>query len=222
MYSLLLTLHIAAGTTVLLAAAAALVTSKGAQRHIYAGRTFVLGMLGVFLTAVPMTFIRPNLFLFLIAVFSFYLASTGWLRATNRTGIPTFADWIAASVMTWTALAMCVVGIAGLRRGNAMGIVLVAFGAIGGIFALTDLYFLREKHYRGNFRIAAHLTRMLAGTIGAVTAFTVVNVRFEPEVIKWLAPTVVTMPLIVFWNIRVLRTTGFPVAKNDRGASDAA
>src|SRR4029077_11188639 len=70
MYGLLIAFHIAAGTTALVAAAAALATSKGDRWHVYAGRAFTLGMLVVFLTAVPMTLIRPNLFLLLIAVFS--------------------------------------------------------------------------------------------------------------------------------------------------------
>jgi hypothetical protein len=46
---------------------------------------------------------------------------------------------------------------------------------------------------------------MLAGTIAAVTAFTVVNVRVEPAFVVWLAPTVALTPLIVYWNHRVYR-----------------
>src|SRR5207302_962779 len=80
----LLSIHIAAGFTTLATALVAAVTRKGERAHVYAGRVFVLGMGIVFLTALPMTLIKPNLFLFLTAVFSFYLALTGWLRARNR------------------------------------------------------------------------------------------------------------------------------------------
>jgi hypothetical protein len=52
-------------------------------------------------------------------------------------------------------------------------------------------------------RIAAHLGRMLGGTIAAVTAFTVVNVRIEPAFVVWLAPTVVLTPVIAYWTARV-------------------
>jgi hypothetical protein len=45
---------------------------------------------------------------------------------------------------------------------------------------------------------------MLAGTIAAVTAFTVVNVSTEPAVLAWLGPTAIITPLIVYWNRRVL------------------
>jgi hypothetical protein len=95
MNALLLTLHIAAGGVALVAAGVAIATAKGGRWHVRSGRIFALGMLVVFLTAVPMTIIRPNLFLFLVAVFSFYLVLTGWLRATNRSGVPTVADWVA-------------------------------------------------------------------------------------------------------------------------------
>jgi hypothetical protein len=44
---------------------------------------------------------------------------------------------------------------------------------------------------------------MLGGTIAAVTAFTVVNVRIEPAFVVWLAPTVVLAPVIAYWTARV-------------------
>src|SRR5713226_6356363 len=120
MYKLLLSFHIAGGVTALVAAASALATSKGDRWHVYSGRAFALGMLVVFLTALPMTFIRPNLFLFLIALFPFYLVLTGWLRARNRGGKPVVADWIAAAAMAITAVAMCVRAIILIRVGDSM------------------------------------------------------------------------------------------------------
>ncbi len=205
MYRLLLWVHITGGTIALIAAAGAMATAKGDRWHVYSGRAFTLGMLVVFLTAVPMTFLRPNLFLFLIALFSFYLALTGWLRARNRSGTPAPADWIVATVMALTAIAMGVRGLTLVAAGDSMGIVLLAFGGIGGGFAVGDLMALRGRRYRGSVRIAAHLTRMLAGTIAAVTAFTVVNIRLDPAFLLWLAPTVVLTPVIVYWNFRVRR-----------------
>ena len=205
MYNVILSFHIAGGVTALVTAAGALMTSKGDRWHVYSGRAFALGMLVVFLTALPMTFIRPNLFLFLIAVFSFYLVLTGWLRARNHGGAPVLGDWVAAIAMAATSIAMFVRAIALIRAGDSMGIVLLTFGGVGSVFAIGDLYFLRGNRYRGDFRIAAHLTRMLAGTIAAVTAFTVVNVRLEPAFVVWLAPTLVLTPVIVYWNVRVRR-----------------
>jgi hypothetical protein len=59
---------------------------------------------------------------------------------------------------------------------SALGVVLVVFAVVGGALALSDLLLLRRRAYRRPLRIAAHLGRMLGGTIAALTAFTVVNV----------------------------------------------
>ena len=212
MYKVLLVLHIAAGYSALMAAILAVATRKGERWHVYAGRIFTAGMAVVFLTAVPMTAIKPNLFLLLIAVFSFYLALTGWMRARNRGSRPLLAEWIAAVVMALTSVAMGVRGAAMLGAGQSMGTVLLVFGGIGGVLAARDLSSLRDPRERATMRITAHVTRMLAGTIAAVTAFTVVNVRFEPAFVVWLAPTLVLTPLIVYWRLRIRRPAAATMA----------
>ncbi|HEV8716081.1 MAG TPA: hypothetical protein VGX03_25050 [Candidatus Binatia bacterium] len=82
---------------------------------------------------------------------------------------------------------------------------LLTFGGIGGVFALSALYLLWSHQYQETLRIAAQLTRMLAGTLAALTAFTVVNVRLEPAFVLWLAPTVVLAPVTAYRNMRVRR-----------------
>src|SRR5262245_44924735 len=208
MYPLLLSCHIAGGTTALLSAAVALTTAKGDRAHVYSGRAFVIAMSVVFLTAVPMTLIRPNLLLLLVAVFSFYLALSGWLRARNRSGVPVPLEWMAAIAMVVAAVAMGIQGIELVRGGDHMGIVLLAFGGIGAALAASDLWLLRAQAYRGTTRIAWHLARMLGATIAALTAFAVVNIRVEPAFAVWLTPTVILTPLIFYWTARVQRSPG--------------
>ena len=207
MYKALLALHVAAGSVALLSAAGAVIAPKGGRTHAWAGRAFTLGMTVIFLTAVPMTFIRPNLFLFLIALFNGYLAFTGWRRAINRSGVPTPVEWTAAGVMALTAIGMAGRGIVMLRSGDTMGIVLLVFTLIGGALSISDLRGLRAHRFRGKDRIASHLTRMLGGTTGALTAFLVVNVRVEPGFVVWILPSVVVTPLIIYWARRVRRPT---------------
>jgi len=207
-YRLLLWLHIASGHVALAAAVGAMLTGKGSRWHVYTGRLFTLGMALVFVTAVPITLMRPNLFLLLVAIFSFYLALTGWLRARNRTGARLPGERVAAAAMAVAAIGMLARGVFMLAGGQSMGLVLVVFSGIGGTLAALDLRPAPGARYRGVTRIAGHLTRMLAGTIAAVTAFSVVNIRVEPAVIVWLAPTVVLTPLIVYWNVRIRRPPG--------------
>ena len=73
----LLALHICAGSLALASAGAALAAKKGSRFHRWAGRAFFYAMTVIFLTAVLMAVLTSNTFLFLVALFSFYLAFSG-------------------------------------------------------------------------------------------------------------------------------------------------
>ena len=49
----------------------------------------------IFITAIPMAILSSNLFLFLVAICSFYLAYAGMRFARNRTGMANIFDWAA-------------------------------------------------------------------------------------------------------------------------------
>ena len=86
----LLIIHILAGALALMAAVSSVVSSEGKKVQIIAGRTYFWGMAIIFLTAIPMSIVSGNVFLFLIAIFSFYLAYAGMRFARNRTGTANF------------------------------------------------------------------------------------------------------------------------------------
>ena len=97
--STLLTIHIFCGAIALLCATLAVSSAKGKKIHVLSGRTYFWCMVAIFSTAIPMSIINNNIFLFLIAIFSFYLAFAGMRFARNRKGIATTLDWIAVSLM---------------------------------------------------------------------------------------------------------------------------
>ena len=103
---ILLSIHILAGTIALLFAALAVSSEKGKKSHVLSGRAYFWSMVGIFLTAIPMSIINSNIFLFLIAIFSFYLAFAGMRFAKNRKSIATTIDWIAVSLMILSGLGM--------------------------------------------------------------------------------------------------------------------
>jgi len=74
---ILLSTHILAGTIALFCAGLALLSEKGKKFHVLSGRIYFWCMAAIFLTAIPMSIINSNTFLFLIAIFSFYLAFAG-------------------------------------------------------------------------------------------------------------------------------------------------
>ena len=136
---ILLSIHILAGTIALLCAALAISSEKGKKFHVLSGRTYFWSMVGIFLTAIPMSIINSNIFLFLIAIFSFYLAFAGVRFAKNRKSIATTIDWIAVSLMILSGLGMWALAVIYFINDNSQYITLFVFGFIAlalGYFCL--------------------------------------------------------------------------------------
>lgn len=196
----LLIIHILAGTLALMAAVLAVVSSKGEKVHIIAGRTYFWGMTIIFLTAIPMSIVSGKVFLFLIAIFSFYLAYAGMRFARNRTGIANIFDWVAVGLMILSGMVMWCLAIFYFINNNSQYITLIIFGFIAISLGYTDFRGYRNKSAIGKQRIARHLTNMLAGTIAVITAVLVTNIYIEPVFILWILPTIVITPIIFWWN----------------------
>ena len=89
--------------------------------------------------------------------------------------------------------------------GSSQWVTLLLFGGIALALSVADGWF-HQTQPGGARRVARHLTNMMAGTIATITAVTVVNVDMDPVWVPWILPTVVITPLIVWWNIRTLRS----------------
>ena len=161
-------------------------------------------MVGVVLTAIPMSMLTGHIFLFLIAVFSFYLAFAGRRFANNRSGIAESIDWIAVSLMLFSGVGMWVLAAWFFAQDNLLYIALIVFGLLALSLGHADLKAYKSRTVKGKERIARHLTNMLGGTIAVVTAVLVVNVQMEPVWVPWVLPTAVMTPVIVWWNGKVL------------------
>ena len=200
----LLFTHIIAGSISLMAAAFAVLSSKGKKLHILSGRTYFWGMAIIFITAIPMSLASSNVFLFLIAIFSFYLAYAGMRFARNRTGTANLFDWVAIGLMVLSGMVMWFLAIFYFMNSNYQYITLTVFGFIAISLGYTDFRSYRNKSAIGKQRIARHLTNMLAGTIAVITAVLVTNVNIEPVFILWILPTIIITPMIFWWNRKIL------------------
>lgn len=202
-FNSLLIVHITSGFTALTAAAGALLATKGAYRHRLCGKIFLYAMTGIFVTAIPMCYLTRDLFLFLIALFSYYFALSGYFYARNPTGIATSYAWTITIIMFWVALYMISYSLSHLHTHNYQITVLLIFGVLGCLTSIGDLKTYYFDEAVGNFRIIKHLTAMLGATIATCTAFTVVNFHTNPAYIAWIAPTIVIVPAILYWQQRV-------------------
>ena len=131
-----LTIHILFGAVALFVAPAAMLTRKGGLWHRRWGKIYFWSMAVVAVTAVGLSLIRSGLFFLLVALFSFYLAFTGY-RVLYRK-IPrqraTKTDWIAVSAVLGGSLTLLIYGI---YPCSLSLIVAIVFGAIGLVVQRT-------------------------------------------------------------------------------------
>ena len=80
----------------------------------------------------------------------------------------------------------------------AAGVVAV-LGGIGVGFGVGDLRAFREGGDRGSWMVS-HLQRMVAAFIATVSAVSAVNLTDALGVAAWLLPTVLLVPLVVYWS----------------------
>ena len=193
--SISLLVHITSGTIALIVAILAIVLKKGTIFHRRLGRAYFCAMSLVFISALHLSFIAVpiNWFLFGIAIFSYYLAFTGFRAGKERKNLPSTIDWIATCVMLFSTVFMLVLGVQLLWNQNNLGVVLIIFGAVGGLLSVQDIMQFRKGKIQGKERILRHLTRILASFIAVVTAVLVVNGAklAIPELVNWLAPSVI-------------------------------
>jgi hypothetical protein len=194
--------HITAGASSFLLAPVALATAKGGKQHKRWGMVYLWSMGVVAATALPMALYRPVLFLALVAVFSFYLAFSGFrvlrLKELVRGGSATPIDWIAA-VITFVASA-CLAGFGAFRPAwvQGFGIVSIVFGFIGMRASAGQMWSFVRKPTEKMFWWYTHLGNFIASYIAAWTAFSAVTLTqfFGGAWYVWLWPTIVGVPAI--------------------------
>jgi hypothetical protein len=201
-FKILLALHIAVGTSALIAGAVAMAAPKGKRVHKLAGQTYYWSMAAVCISAVVMCFLKPQQFLFYVAIFSFYLAFTGQ-RMTKRkrpSDAAAMQDWSAAVLAALAGAVLLVRGGILLSEGTSFGWVNIVFGTLCLGFSVNDMrFFVRPPHEKMHW-FFTHLTRMLGAYIATFTAFCVVNVKFLPSLAVWLLPTVIGTLAITLWT----------------------
>ncbi|MDB6125853.1 MAG: hypothetical protein JWQ71_4846 [Pedosphaera sp.] len=196
-----LAIHIVAGTVALLIAPLAMATVKGGRWHRRWGKIYFWAMAGVALTAGFMCWLRSGLFLFLIAIFSFYLALTGYRvlgRKKPEEDKPHSFDVCIAVAMVLAGAGLILLGV---RDADArQRWVPIIFGAIGVFLGMMDIVRLRKPPRAKQAWMFLHMTRFLGAYVATVTAFSVVNFHFLPFYWRWLWPTAFGTFGITIWR----------------------
>lgn len=204
LFTILLVIHIIAGSLGLVVGTINIVRKKGDKLHKSIGIIFLYGMLINGFAGLLLSIIHTNYFLFIIAVFSIYLVGTGQrclsFKQWNKNQKPKTIDWFLSLAMLIFALGFIGFGIYTITNGNDFGTVMIVFGVISLLMVLKDFKNYRGKSEIKNQWLLTHIQRMVAGYIAAITAFIVVNNTILPNVIAWLLPTIILTPLIYYWS----------------------
>ncbi len=193
--------HVFSGGVALLSGIGAIMTKKGRKKHILSGEIYFWAMFSVIITALVVGFYRDNIFLQTVAIFSFYMAFTGKRAVRYKKQIsPKPIDWIVSiAALSIAAFMLYLAIVNGIRIGlSGVVPVLFLFGGILFIMTLQDLRKLRNKTFVKNQWLYTHIGRMGGSFIATFTAFLLTNVRFDPNWVVWLAPTLVGTPMIVY------------------------
>jgi uncharacterized membrane protein len=199
-------LHIAAGTTAFFVAPVALVARKGGKAHASWGKVFFWGMVLVAASAVPMTIMNPNPFLFLIAIFSFHLSLSGYRAVVRRRAAnPALAVKIDLTIPTvmilfYLALASWGLHLFTVQPHHPFGYISLVFATIGLHASANDLYGLVKPSTDRMAWWYDHMQGMITSYIAAVSAFSAVNFFFLPDALRWLWPTLIGAPLLGYWK----------------------
>lgn len=202
-YSIILVLHIIAGTLALSSGAIAFSVRKGKGWHTKAGSLYFYAMLAVGLTAFGLCLLKYNPFLLVIGLFSLYMTLTGY-RSMQLPANPANAslrfDWTTWSITVAGLLSFLLLNLQ--KEPTALTPVLFTFSAILTAMLLLDLKTFRQKKWDRNILLKRHISRMGGAYIATFTAFLVNNLHTDPAFIAWLLPTVAGTPLIMYFQYR--------------------
>ena len=203
-FTILLIIHIIAGSIGLLTGTINIIKKKGDKAHKSVGKFFFYSMLINGFAGFIMSLIHRNDFLLIVAVFSIYMVATGQrflsLKQLNKEQKPKAIDWILTYTMLVFAFLFITYGSYLLINKVNFGIVLLVFGVVSCLMAIKDIKVYKGNIKEKNYWLLLHIQRMVGSYIAALTAFIVVNNHFLPGIVGWLLPTVIFTPLIVKWT----------------------
>jgi uncharacterized membrane protein len=196
--------HIACGFAAFFIAPAVLAMVKGGTQHRRWGKVYFWAMAAVASTALILSLYRPIIFLALVAVFSFYMAFSGYRvlyhKHPDQGEKAAAMDWAGAALMFGAGLLLIVLGaVQPTRTWERLSPVAIAFGITGIFFGVRDVLSFVQTPRDRHFWWYNHMGGMIGSYIAAVSAFSVVNFSFLQTAVRWLWPSAIGIPAILLW-----------------------
>ncbi|MDG2432618.1 DUF2306 domain-containing protein [Flavobacterium sp.] len=192
LFKIILGLHILFGTTGLLLGTFILIRKKGDRLHKNLGKIFTISMISTGLCAFYLSYVHPNLFLFVVGVFTIYLSVSGYrmirLKQVHQGQKPTFTDTILSISMLMASLIFVYIGCKYALAKEPFAVVFFLFAALSIRLLHTEYRTYTGKVTDPMYGLKNHIGRMTGAYIAALTAFLVVNNTFLPPILAWSLP----------------------------------
>jgi hypothetical protein len=197
-------IHVGAGLLCLLLGPIAFISAKGGQRHRRAGLHYMRLMLVMATTAFFLLTLRFDAFFFVLAVFSFYLAFSGFRvlrrKRPDRDQPAKVLDWSAALLAAFVGIVSIGLHLMGRLSGDSAFIIAMLGGTVT-VAAYDLLRFIRpvdssqfQQRYVWLFE---HLSKMIGSYIAVVSAFSATVLGFIPEPARQFWPVAVGVPAML-------------------------
>lgn len=209
-----LVIHLIAGTLALLAFWSAALLRKGGRPHRFAGRVYLVGMLGVILSGPPLVFALLDRGQPVIAGFLGYLlvlVSTScwsaWRAIRDRADRRRYFGGMLWSLHGLSAASGLAMVIAGLGIGSPL---LAVFGSIGVIGLIGTLRAWRQASGRPNWWLREHYGAMVGNGVATHIAFFSIGLRnafpgVDPAImtnLAWFLPLIAALVAGVYLDRR--------------------
>lgn len=205
-------LHIIAGTVTLLTGPVAIFYNfKNRRNHRIAGKIFLYAMIFVCISSVFGYLKRPDFIFYQFLLCIAIIVGAGLIR-----GIRSILMMKGARITKFDIFYSIALGILGLVMiGRSAWLlkteVTIAFPILFGVFgigALSDSVknirlFSKPDQFNPNDWMKLHLNSMLGAFIASTTAFTVNVAHGLPWYLQWFGPTLLLVPVIVYYSRKV-------------------
>lgn len=205
-------IHILGGTIVLISGAFALCAQKGNRLHRASGLVFVVAMLLLAASALPLAVVAQKRTSVMGALLVSYLVLSS-LATVRRSG--TRFDWalgaslLSAVVIGSMFLALAIEGLTS-STGTVDGLPpqpMLVFATVAFLAGLGDLRLMLTREVNRAWRIGRHLWRMCFALLMAAVSFFLGQAQLFPEVVRNPAllaiPPLLVLGLMLYWMARV-------------------
>ena len=192
LFKTILIFHILSGFISLLVGTIVLIRKKGDVIHKKLGKVFTFAMVSTGLCAFYLSCTHPNLFLFIVGIFTIYLSISGYrmihLKKAHLGQKPQIGDAFLTILMLISSTTFFYIGFKYVLSKQIFGIIYFLFGSVSMLLCYVDYKAHAGKVTDTLYGLKNHIGRMTGAYISAFTAFIVVNNTFLPNVLAWSLP----------------------------------